>query len=226
MSNKYQDYVIKNGEFVGAFDEMYKEASEVPWHQDRTAYSLIVDIDLTILKHNLKNHNKEILDVGCGLGYVTNRIKEIVPGSNITGVDVSSEAIRKAQKMFPHLAFETCDLSTLIESGSCIKHKRFDFIYIKDVVWYVVECIDVFFRNVFDLLADDGKVYIMQSFPSLEKYYGQDVFPDPNTLLDYLSKSFEVLYSQVSYERYTDSRENRVVNDYPEDVYLRFLGKK
>jgi len=226
MNKRYQDYVIKNGVFIGEFDKMYKEASEVPWHQDRTAFSLIVDVDLAILKHNLKEHDQEVLDVGCGLGYVTNRIQEMVPNSNITGVDVSIEAIKKAKTVFPSIDFQSCDLTTPLNTRSSLRDKKFDFIYIKDVIWYVVENIDIFVSNISDLLRADGKIYIMQTFPGLEKYYGQDVFPSPSILLDYLSKHFNLLYSQVSYERYTESENNRVINDYPEDIYLRCLGEK
>ena len=36
-SKDYHDYVIKNGSFVGKFEEMYQNSSNIPWHQDDTA---------------------------------------------------------------------------------------------------------------------------------------------------------------------------------------------
>ena len=30
----YQDYLIKDGIYIGLFEDMYRDSSEVPWHQD------------------------------------------------------------------------------------------------------------------------------------------------------------------------------------------------
>ena len=43
-SKDYHDYVIKNGDFVGKFEEMYQNSSDTPWHPDATANAIFTDI--------------------------------------------------------------------------------------------------------------------------------------------------------------------------------------
>lgn len=74
-SRRYQDYVIKEGTLLGKFEEMYRESSEIPWHQDKTAYSLLGDFDLAVLRHFCELKKWEtVADLGCGLGYFTARV--------------------------------------------------------------------------------------------------------------------------------------------------------
>lgn len=70
-STDYHDYVFKDGKLVGKFDEMYKYSREIPWHQDKNAYSVFSNIDIAILK---QYKYESICEIGCGLGYFTNRL--------------------------------------------------------------------------------------------------------------------------------------------------------
>lgn len=70
-SEDYHDYVFKNGKLIGKFDEMYRFSREIPWHQDKAAYKVFSDIDIAILKQHTHD---TILDIGCGIGYFTNRL--------------------------------------------------------------------------------------------------------------------------------------------------------
>ena len=59
----YQDFVIKNGEFIGRFEEMYQQFED-PWEQStRELYCYEKTIGLEIIKNN--NLNK-VLELGCG----------------------------------------------------------------------------------------------------------------------------------------------------------------
>ena len=73
FSRDYHDYVFKNGKLVGKFDEMYKNSSEIPWHQDETAYRVFSEIDIAILK---QYEYESVCEIGCGFGYFTNRLHE------------------------------------------------------------------------------------------------------------------------------------------------------
>lgn len=85
---RYQDYVIKDGKFIGEFESMYQNVAEVPWHQDKTAYDLICEFDLTILRHFYSKCKwRKILDVGCGLGYFTSRLKKNFFNCKVVGCD-------------------------------------------------------------------------------------------------------------------------------------------
>ena len=37
-STDYHDYVFKGGEFIGEFEQMYRNSKNKPWNQDKTAY--------------------------------------------------------------------------------------------------------------------------------------------------------------------------------------------
>src|SRR3989338_6728270 len=107
-STDYHDYVFKDGKLVGKFEEMYQHSSEIPWHQDKTAYAVFSDIDIAILKQYKYD---SICEIGCGFGHFTNRLyKELCSNNNepsplsfqqVTGIDVSQTAIEKASKQFP-----------------------------------------------------------------------------------------------------------------------------
>jgi len=69
----YQDYVIKDGRFIGEFEEMYRDFED-PWEQsERERYAIEKIIGLEILS---KYGHRKPLEYGCGLGFYTNRLYE------------------------------------------------------------------------------------------------------------------------------------------------------
>jgi SAM-dependent methyltransferase len=62
----------------------------------------LIESFLTI-KNWLKGY-KTIVDIGCGIGYLTNYW-------NAIGIDNSSEAIKQAQKLYPKINFSVADVS-------------------------------------------------------------------------------------------------------------------
>ena len=100
QSNDYRDYVIKDGEFIGAFEEMYHNCPD-PWHQDGLQ-PLAEDIALLLLLS--KRRYQRILDIGCGKGRFTSRLKSAT-GSPVTALDISSTAIEIAQSRYPDIEF-------------------------------------------------------------------------------------------------------------------------
>lgn len=79
FSDDYHDYVIKDGKFIGKFEEMYKYSKDVPWHQDRIAYAFQSDIDIGLLWHIVREYEPmKIAEIGCGLGYFTTRFYDEV----------------------------------------------------------------------------------------------------------------------------------------------------
>mgnify|MGYP001242404944 CR=1 FL=1 len=190
-STDYHDYVFKDGCLVGKFEDMYKYSSEVPWYQDKEAYAASSDIDIAILKQFKYD---SICEIGCGLGYFTDRLYNELSYSRgtpkVTGIDVSQTAVKKAKVLFPQIRFIKSNL--LIErpmSDGC-----FDLVVIKDVLWYVCHDLDQFYKNVIDMIMSKCMIYISQSFPVLEKpFVGKDVFPNPQALLTIFEKDFNGL---------------------------------
>jgi len=218
LSGDYHDYVFKDGRLLGQFDQMYQNSKEVPWHQDMTAKKVIVDLDIAIIKHFMPLFNmKSLCDIGCGLGYVTARLYDhfspLVNDLKITGVDVSKEAVKQARKLQPHIDFLHLDLS-------CNKpdHLKFDFIYMKDVLWYITDNIDEFFLNAKGMLNPGGGIYVMQSVPDTDQFVGSHLFPSTFEISKFLTRHFLPVYISSTYEE-------KIIGA-GMDKYLRFLGRQ
>ena len=83
-SADYHDYIIKDGRFIGEFEAMYQDSSDIPWHQDKTAYEFYVEIDLALIKRFNQLHKfTSICDIGCGLGYITERLRSVMRGGEL-----------------------------------------------------------------------------------------------------------------------------------------------
>ncbi len=46
ISDDYHDYVIKDGKYIGLYEDMYKYSKEIPWHQDKMALDWYTQIGL------------------------------------------------------------------------------------------------------------------------------------------------------------------------------------
>ena len=69
--SRYQDYVIRDGRFVGEFEEMYLDYED-PWHQtQRELWASDKAVALNLIR---KVGAKRVMEVGCGLGRFTKRI--------------------------------------------------------------------------------------------------------------------------------------------------------
>ncbi len=100
----YHDYVIKDGVFIGKFDDMYKDCDN-PWLQKDAviqAHKMACMASINMAKP------KKVLEIGCGLGYVTSFYSDVFPDISFTGMDISATAVEKAQETFPNIDY-VCD---------------------------------------------------------------------------------------------------------------------
>lgn len=197
-SSDYRDYVFKDGRFVGAFEEMYRHAGEVPWHQDRNAFGIFSDLDIAILKHFRRTHGfRSVCDLGCGLGYMSERIRAevgAVEGAplSVHGIDLSATAIEAARRRFPLASFEVADP---LKSDLGHLAGRFDLVFVKEVLWYVLEGIERFFEVLGSLST--RFIHISQSFPEVDDYVGKSLFPNARALEAFVAQRYRVLYTVV-----------------------------
>lgn len=63
----YHDYVIKDGVFVGQFEEMYKNCDD-PWEQKK---SIVQFHKMACLASVESIKPSRVLEIGCGLDYLT-----------------------------------------------------------------------------------------------------------------------------------------------------------
>jgi SAM-dependent methyltransferase len=187
-SDRYQDYVIKDGRYVGRFEEMYRHSAEIPWHQDHTVNAVFSDLTVAILKNRRVT---SMLDVGCGLGYMTARMMREIPTlERIVGLDISETAIVEAMRKFPGIEFRAGDLDSLVGP------ERFDVVVSKDVIWYVLDALPDYLAKLAH--RSSRWIYIGQSFPERRPFYGDQLFPDAAALLAYLGRQgYRIDYSAV-----------------------------
>lgn len=91
---RYQDYVIKDGRLVGAFDDMYRDHTD-PWDQSREHDRTDKVILLNVIRRISEREPMRVVDIGCGLGYFSGQFSAL--GIPVLALDVSEEAIVRAR---------------------------------------------------------------------------------------------------------------------------------
>lgn len=111
-STNYHDFVIKDGRFIGEFEQMYRKTDD-PWGTVRHVNSLKNDVLLVLLTAIQSSSTvTKILHAGCGLGALTARMRATL-GSEIWACDISETAIRRATALNPGIHFFVHDLSEI-----------------------------------------------------------------------------------------------------------------
>ncbi len=172
------DFIFKdnNGtlEFIGDFDGFYNSCPD-PWGQldsndakmkkyyEYSRSSLLKYIKL--LEYDIKS----ITEYGCGLGYVTSLIsKSVSENIKIEGVDISSIAIKKAIEINNEARVEFRS-SSLVDDILNLKNKK-DLIILNQLLWYLVDDIDIIKGNIFNLINENKYLIICNAFPRNQRY--------------------------------------------------------
>lgn len=101
------DSQINSGDFYSYRKILEGESiknSNLESHNDLKSKNKLIFID-KLISHNKDDNNLQILDVGCGAGFATNEISKLYNNSNITGIDISIDAITFAKKNFNNIEF-------------------------------------------------------------------------------------------------------------------------
>lgn len=72
------------------------------------------------------NRIRSVLDVGCGVGAITNAWRELLPQAAATGVDIAEAAITYAKEKYPVCSFLCAGINGETDLGS-----RFDLVHCK-----------------------------------------------------------------------------------------------
>ncbi len=173
----YRDYVIKDGRFIGAFDEMYRNCPD-PWHQD-ALQPMAEDIALLLLG---SHRYGRVLDIGCGKGRFTNRLRSAT-GTSVIGLDVAATALRRAQRRYPgNPAFLTAHATRLP-----FANESFDLVVTAELLWYVLPGLSKLFAEIDRVLRPDGHYLIIQHFYNPEEQkYGKNIMQTPEDLIKIL----------------------------------------
>ncbi|HVY68394.1 MAG TPA: class I SAM-dependent methyltransferase [Verrucomicrobiae bacterium] len=214
-STDYHDYVFQNGRLIGAFEEMYRHSKDVPWHQDKDAERLDCSLAVEILRLNAIPG--KLLEVGCGLGYFGKLIHSALKPSGYTGTDISPTAVVKAKALFPDLDFAVMDLTKPLD-GQGWEGRTYEMVVIRATFWYLIRHLDQAVKNLTDLTAPGGVLFISQNFPPLDSnFVGKDVLPNPASLLALFTPRFQVRMTNY----FEDRRDGK-----PNDNWMMFAAVK
>lgn len=122
------------------------------------------DVSLTavtapcILRNVCKDNPRRLLDVGCGSGYLTKKLSEVV--DDCLGIDISGESIKLAKKQYfsDNLRFECsaiADFTSDYQFDACVSN----MVFMADPEWLIS------MRHIFDLLKPDGHLYFTVTHP-------------------------------------------------------------
>lgn len=199
-SSDYHDYVIKDGQFIGAFEQMYQHCED-PWHQSRLesyAYeSMLIEL------RQRRAGWRRLLDLGCGLGGFTTRMQEAA-GCPVVGLDISPTAVRKGQAAAGARAvsFVAADAGRLP-----FRQGAFDGVISSELLWYVLPSIEQMLREIAGILRDGGDFWVTQHFyqPG-EQRYGRDVMSGPEDCLALIRRAGFRITRTLDVDRFADHK--------------------
>lgn len=174
-SEDYHDYVIRDGELVGAFEQMYRNCED-PWHQDEFV-PVAEDIALTVLERTDVDSSR-ILDIGCGTGRFTSRLADRL-GADVVATDISRTAVSEAQTRHDRIGGIAAAVPPIPVGEGAVS-----VAVLAELFWYVLDDIDDLFEELRRVLTPEGRVLIVQQFydPG-EQSYGNEVMEAPEDLL-------------------------------------------
>lgn len=162
--------------FVGDFEGLYADSSD-PWGQsgereDNASYYRFSRHRLAMaLTAQIGKSEGCRLEIGCGHGHAMNAVARAL-GGKWTGVDISNSAVLKARSLFPAHQFFTADIRAGLPFPPSSVGK-FDVVILSQLLWYVLDDLDVVTRHAIRLSQIGGLVVLSQAFLR-EQLYGRD----------------------------------------------------
>jgi len=173
--------------YVGDFNGFYANENN-PWgqmdFQNNTDKRMLLVRVIDKLPHN------NILDVGCGLGHITYILKMLFT-EQVTGADISVEAIGRAKHLFPDVNFIQFDIR---DDKVPLK---FDVIIFNHILWYILPDLKKAIDNAFEMLSKNGHIVFTHHFLKDQKY-GKDIIDGYFGFIRWLCKNgYFITHSQL-----------------------------
>ena len=189
-----KEFIFKGGdklEYIAndnTFNEIYKTLED-PWNQtdeNDIYYKRSRKIVSLTVEHFLKCDKEiNILEIGCGNGFSTYDLKNKINRKNINyyGCDISDIAIEKAKK-YKDIKFFTHDIKKPFK-----KDIKYDFIIISNLLWYILEYLEISLKNSFDVLNEEGKIVFYSAFVR-DQRYGNHIISGFEDMKNFLIEKF------------------------------------
>jgi len=191
-SKSYKDYQIvmpdQGGYKYGTREwneNLFRQAKTDPWGQDWRASQQIRYVKAFELaaRYVKANDVNSLLDIGCCLGDFTSLLANHFNSASVTGVDISSEAMKKCSARYPSAKFVTSALPELAELGNT----QYDFISALEVIYYVDHGrLNEALNTIYNKLSKGGYLLI-------SSYMNKAPFFTPQKFEQFVSQKFDVV---------------------------------
>jgi SAM-dependent methyltransferase len=160
------DKIYSNSETPG-YSRYHTYCNEVKKQDDPLLYlSQMEDIYFPVYCTLKNKSNMNVLEVGCGLGYLTYAINK--SGNNAIGIDISWESIKEAANRFGKY-FVCSDINSFAK----ISGKKYDYIITTEVIEHVAD-VKNFISSFIPLLSKNGKILI--TTPNKDARHPKDIW--------------------------------------------------
>lgn len=189
-------------EFKGDFEGLYQSDPD-PWGQSGAdprmrEYYEYSRMELATTPHLVRLQQGLVLEVGCGLGYVTHFLLQMAAlDVKVEGIDISPTAIARAMVNYPKTQFWVEDVGVpIVDRGF---FARYDIVILNQVLWYILARLPNVFGNVGRMLKPRGYLIIQNAFLDNQEY-GREIVDGWNGLLKYVldrhANDFQVVSAQ------------------------------
>lgn len=192
--NDYHDYVIKDGQFVGKFEEMYQDCDD-PWkaqHEDFGDSSC----DMTVA-HITRSTRSPVLHLGSGTGRFMDWL-----GDAAEGVEVSKTAAKLSMAAYPFFPIYISNALSFLK----LSPKPYATYLFREVLWYLLpEWAEI--CAILKASASGALVIVELSFYD-DQQYGREYFDGPD---DFVAKWPFTVERIVREHTTTAQREGRLM---------------
>ncbi|UEG50571.1 class I SAM-dependent methyltransferase [Ferruginibacter lapsinanis] len=225
VNDKIYDYIYSQSDVVPGYNRYALYAKEILNTKNALDYLANKEAMYFSIRETLaadKDKTKKILEVGSGLGYLTYAIKQ--QGYDITGLDISADAVKKATDRFGnHFICQDVYKYALDNAG------KFDIVILTEVIEHLPEP-NSFCDVLVSLLKPGGKLIITtpnkSATPPGEDYW--DTESPPVHLTWFSEDSFRVIAAQrglnFSFFDFTNFNKNHI--DVTRFKYYKSFYKK
>ena len=185
---KYQDFVIKNGKFIGKFEEMYQNFSD-PWcllKKNKYGQNLHYQIIYKYCEQIRLPKKLRILEIGCGFPQISFELYK--KGFKVYGTDISETVINKSKKKYPKLK-NNLFVSTFLNFPLYEKLKP-DIIILSDISWYVLPELKRFVKWFKNLKKQTYLIHSLAIYDKNIQKYGKDYFYDLKSIISFFKLNY------------------------------------
>ena len=162
---------------------------------DETYNNIIVPFVLNAVSLNAGTNTLDILDIGCGCGFLTDKLGET---NRVHGIDISSECIQYATERYRHASFEHIDVNEFRSA------KAYD-ICVATMMVHLLSDYNAFLKRAANLLHEGGGLLIVIPHPNYwaaEKISGLEYAVEKKYSYDFKINGSE-RYWEIAYHHRT-----------------------